>query len=210
LLRNLSLPPERAFAHSTSRLKFVDLPSLLRPEVRAALDGYDPALAVIEPFLRAGTADPVSRAQYADVRTWLPEDILVKTDRASMAVSLEVRAPLLDHVLLEFAASCPSSWWLRGRETKSLFREAIRPWVGDEVLARKKKGFSPPLRRWLLEDLRPRLEGELLAPDSRTGRYLDLASIRELWRTHAAGRRDFSDFFWALLVFETWHRTWMG
>lgn len=209
LLKNLSLPPDAAFAHSSQRLKFLSLGDLLRPEIARELEGFDPGDSMRCLYREGGSDDPVRRAQHVDSRAWLPEDILVKVDRASMAHALEVRAPLLDPRILTFAARCPSSWWLRGGETKSLFREVIRPWVGDDTLRRPKQGFSPPLRRWLLEDLRPRVEEELLAADSRVTSWLDRDRLHGLWRSFAGGRRDLSDFFWSLVVLETWHRVWL-
>ncbi len=209
LLTNLSLPPARALAHSADRLKFVGLESILRPELREQLDGYHPGEPVLRALEDCRTSDPVSRAQHLDSRLWLPEDILVKVDRASMAHSLEVRSPFLDHRLLEFAARCPSEWWLAGAESKAMLKEVARPWVGDETLHRKKQGFSPPIASWLRGELRPRIEDELLAPDSRSARYLDPARMAALWKMHSSGRRDLTDLFWCLVVFETWHRTWV-
>ena len=211
LLTNLSLAPERALAHSADRLKFVGLASILRPELRESLGGYDPAEPVFRAFEKTRVpVDPVSRAQHLDMRLWLPEDILVKVDRASMAHSLEVRSPFLDHRLLEFAARCPSEWWLSGATSKALLREAALPWVGEETLRRGKQGFSPPIENWLRNELRPRIEDELLARGSRSARYLEIDRMRSLWKIHCSGQRDLCDLFWCLMVFETWHRTWIS
>src|SRR5437870_9943325 len=107
-------------------------------------------------MLRCGSSDPLSRVQYADFKTYLPGDILTKVDRASMANSLEVRVPLLDHTLVEWAARLPSRLKLRGPEGKYIFKAALEPHVSKAILYRPKQGFAVPRAAWFRGPLRAR------------------------------------------------------
>jgi asparagine synthase (glutamine-hydrolysing) len=123
-----------------------------------------------------------------------------------MAHSLEVRVPLLDHVFLETAASIPSDLKLRGGEGKYIFKRALRGLVPDEVLTRKKMGFSVPLARWFRQDLRAPFEERVLARDAYVASLFDPAPIRRWWSEHQSGLRDHSYPLWALLALEHWGR----
>ena len=130
-------------------------------------------------------------------------DILTKVDRASMAVSLEARVPLLDHSLVEFAVSLPGRLKYRDGAGKWIFREAIRDLVPPQVLARSKQGFAVPLRDWFRRELRHRLEW-LLRQDSALYEFVDHASVRRLVDEHVSGRRDHSAMLWRLLALNLW------
>jgi asparagine synthase (glutamine-hydrolysing) len=138
-----------------------------------------------------------------DIATYLPGDILTKVDRASMAVSLEARVPLLDHSLVEFAVSSPSRLKCRNGVGKWMFREAIRDLVPPQVLAHPKKGFAVPLRRWFRHELRHRLE-QVLRADSTLYEFVDHASVQRLVTEHVSGRRDHSHMLWRLLALDLW------
>ena len=116
---------------------------------------------------RSGSEDPLSQVQYADFKTYLPGDILTKVDRASMAISLEVRVPLLDHTLVEWAARLPPLLKLRGREGKFVFKSALEPYIPLEILYRPKQGFAVPLAAWFRGPLRQRLRETLSGPALR-------------------------------------------
>lgn len=165
------------------------------------LNGYDSADVVREHYARAGAADPLSRIQYVDMKTYLVDDILVKVDRASMANSLEVRCPLLDHKLMELVARIPSSFKLRNGQGKYIFKKALRRVLPESVLARKKKGFAVPVAEWLRGELKE------FAHESLFGSADDLVSqafVRRCWRQHQRGQRDWSALLWCVLMYRNW------
>jgi asparagine synthase (glutamine-hydrolysing) len=158
------------------------------------------------PWSESGAVSVVDRMLDVDQQTYLPDDLLTKMDIATMASSLEARSPLLDHELMEFAASLPADMKVRGRETKVVLRSALRGWVPDEILEAPKRGFRLPLGDWFRGDLRGFARDVLL--DARaTGRgYFEQSYVRELLGRHADGVQDHSQGIWSLLMFELWHR----
>ena len=117
----------------------------------------------------AKTDDDLSRAQYADMKTYLPGDILTKVDRTSMAVSLEVRAPIIDHEFMEWAAGIPAAMRLKGGEGKYIFKKALEPYLPHDVMYRDKMGFAVPISEWFRGPLRQRV-GDV-APERGSGGY---------------------------------------
>jgi asparagine synthase (glutamine-hydrolysing) len=205
-LRNLSLDPARAYFHSVYGATAGERDSLLDRDVQTQLQGYDPFNLFAEYYNRAGTDDPIARAQYVDIKTYLTDGILTKVDRASMAVSLEVRCPLLDHRLMELAACIPSHLKLRGREGKYIFKRAMSRLLPPEVLARRKQGFIVPLGRWLRGDARALAESALFDASANDG-WLEPRAVAKLWQQHQSGLRDYSRPLWAVLMFRMWQRT---
>jgi asparagine synthase (glutamine-hydrolysing) len=154
-------------------------------------------------FRQAAGRDFETQMTLVDIMTYLPGDILTKVDRTTMATSLEARVPLLDHALVEFAASLPSALKMRDGTGKWLLRRAIAGLVPSRVLEKPKKGFSLPLGRWFREDLRHRVSG-LLHADARIHEYVDRTAIRRLATEHLSGRRDQSGIIWRFLMLELW------
>lgn len=176
---------------------------LFSDRLRSELNGHR-AIDVLRGHMAAANTDcPVSQVQYADIMTYLPGDILTKVDRASMAHSLEVRVPFLDHVFVEWAATLPAAMKIRGQERKHVLKRAMEPYVPAELLYRPKQGFSIPLASWfrgpLAERLRAVGDSELLGD---TGNF-DRAAIRGLIADHQSGARDHSAVLWVLLMFES-------
>ena len=204
-LRNLSLDPARAYFNSVYGATANERDNLLSEDVRAGLGGYDPFEVFAEHYRRPETDDSLARAQYADIKLYLSDDILTKVDRASMAVSLEVRCPLLDHRLMELAARIPSSLKLRGRAGKHIFKRAMSELLPPEVLNRRKQGFVVPLTEWLRGDLREFAEGLLFDSTTDDG-WLNRATVAKLWRQHQSGLRDCSRPLWTILMFRMWQR----
>jgi asparagine synthase (glutamine-hydrolysing) len=155
-------------------------------------------------FEAADTDDPLARVQYVDVKTYLVDDILTKVDRASMAVSLEVRVPLLDHVFMERMARMPSSFKLRGREGKYIFKKALEPRLPADILYRKKMGFSVPLAAWWRNELRVPFEASVLAEGSFCSELFHPGVVRKLWQDHQRGTRDHAYKLWILFALEKW------
>lgn len=149
----------------------------------------------------------VEQMQLFDTATYLPDDILQKVDRASMAVSLEVRPPLLDHRVVAFASRLPRRMRIRGGETKWLLRRVLDRYVPRELVSRPKMGFAIPLASWLRGPLRPWAE-DLLDPSRLGGGLLDVAGVRKLWAEHVGGRRNWAYALWAILMYEAWRRRW--
>lgn len=151
--------------------------------------------------------DLVSRLQWIDTVGYLPDDILTKVDRASMAHSLEARAPLLDHTLVDFMARVPSNLKLQGGVSKRLFRKLLAKRLPESVFTKRKQGFAVPKGEWFRRDLRTVARERLLDPRTLGRGYFRPERIREVLQLHEAGRRDYSDWIWCLLVLEEWHRT---
>jgi len=179
------------------------------PEFRTQLGDYDP-FSVLDLYLkRSKEWDILSRAQYIDAKTYLPNDILVKVDRMSMAVSLEVRAPFLDHKLIEFVSTIPSNLRLKGRISKYILKKSMEELIPKEILRRKKKGFSVPLDLWLKKDLKTLVEKTIFSDKASIREYFNSKYIQWMWNEYQDGRRSFFTQFWCLLMFELWHKIFM-
>jgi len=203
----LGLEPARRYARFSSLLTSERRAALYTPEFAAATAGLDAEAGIAAAYAAADGEAPLDAALAADVRCYLPEDLLVKMDRASMAHGLEARSPFLDHVLLEFAARLPARLKLRGAEQKWLLRRSLRGTLPDAILDRPKQGFSTPLRDWFRSDLFPVAHDLLLAPGARIAAYVRPPAVARLLAEHAAGRCDAGEPLWALLMLETWHRS---
>jgi asparagine synthase (glutamine-hydrolysing) len=205
-LRNLSLEPERAYFHDMSLFTPGDKVRLCTAEFRHALDRHEPFDAFERHFERVRDLDHLSRILYVDLKTYLANDILVKVDRMAMANSLEVRSPLLDHKVIEFAATLPPDLKFRRTTSKYLLKRHLEPRVPASVIHRPKMGFSIPLAGWLRRDLRE-LGRDLLLSDRAAGRgYFVASEVRRLWEDHQRGARNHAQHLWALMMLELWHR----
>ncbi len=160
-------------------------------------------------YTRAQASDFAARTLYVDVMTYLPDDLLVKVDIASMAASLEGRSPMLDHKLMELAARIPSDLKLRGVTTKHIFKKAMEGILPREIIYRKKKGFGVPIGRWFRTELKDLAHQVLLDPRSIARGYFDPGFIAQMLSDHVGGRVDHSPRIWALLNLELWHRTYI-
>ncbi|GLC28483.1 asparagine synthase (glutamine-hydrolyzing) [Roseisolibacter agri] len=154
-------------------------------------------------FDEASGRDFATQMMLVDMQSYLPGDILTKVDRASMAVSLEARVPLLDHVLAEFAVTVPARLKMRDGTGKWLLRQAIEGIVPPAVLTKPKQGFGVPLGQWFAGPLRHRIDG-LLRERSEIAEYVEPGAVARLHAEHVSGRRDHSMMLWRLLVLETW------
>ena len=162
-----------------------------------------------EHWLRAGKVDRLARLLYTDMKTYLPGDILTKVDRASMAVSLEARVPILDHKVVELAARMPFSLKMRDGKGKYLLKEMIRPWMPEGFLDRPKKGFAVPLVEWFRADLKDYVRDRLLSQKARQRGLFDMRKVEGLIALHQSGKSDVSPYLWTLLCLEEWFCTYM-
>ena len=200
-LTELSLDSAVGYYRTVARVHDDRRLALFSPALRARLDGHDPAARVAALMRESGSDEPLRQAQYVDMQTWLPGMMLVKVDRASMANSLEVRSPFLDHELVAWGLSLPAALKLGGGEGKRVLKRALEPYLPREVLYRPKQGFAASLAgvfRRGAERVRPRLLGATMADSG----LFDLAAISRLLDEHESGRLDHSAALWLLLVFE--------
>ncbi len=195
-----------AYFHSVSILRGPMRARLFSPALKRELGGYD-AQAVFEHHAaRAGTDDPLSLVQYLDLKTYLVGDINTKVDRASMAHSLEVREPLMDHKLVEWLATLPPALKVRGGEGKLLLKKAMEPLLPEAVLYRPKMGFAVPLERWFRGPLKQRVRDAVLGDRLAATGWFDRKYLQHLVDAHQSGVRDYSSPLWTLLMFEAFLR----
>jgi asparagine synthase (glutamine-hydrolysing) len=187
-------------------LFFDDLDELLRPDFRDAIEPID-KLAYLEPErARMSGLSTLGKLLHANFSSYLPDDLLVKTDRCTMANSLEARSPFLDRELTEYAAALPDDLKLRGQRTKIVLREAFADLLPPAIERRGKMGFGVPLGAWFRGELRDYVRDLLLAPDARYRDMLAGAYVEQLVRDHLEERRNLGQQLWSLLCFEEWLR----
>jgi len=164
----------------------------------------EPKTVLIDPSQWIDRSDFEHRMMYLDQRSYLPDDILVKVDRAAMGVSLETRIPLLDHRIVEFAWRLPLSMKIRDGQSKWLLRQVLYRYVPRDIVERPKKGFSVPIGDWLRGPLRDWAESLLDEKSIREDGLLNPAPIRDVWTAHLEGKHDWSPYLWDVLMFQTW------
>jgi asparagine synthase (glutamine-hydrolysing) len=160
-------------------------------------------------FNAVKTASPLNRMLYVDTKIWLPDDLLVKADKMTMASGVELRVPFLDHKLVEFAATVPDYLKIDRTGGKVLLRQAMQQVLPDMIIKRSKKGFPTPIAAWLRSSLKSFTRDSLLGPDSACSQYMDRGPVANLIREHEQGRGDRSQEIWSLLVFEHWCRAFL-
>ncbi len=205
-LQSLALDSVAAYFNTVSVVPDYLRRNLLSAQLKRELQGYN-AVEVLRAFGdKVRDFDPLSLVQYVDFKTYLCGDILTKVDRASMAHSLEVRVPMLDHRFLEWAVKLPPGLKLRGQEGKHVLKKAMEPHLPHEIMYRAKMGFAVPLASWFRGPLRGRvrelIDGGALAA---TG-YFDPAMVRRLVDEHQSGVREHSSAIWSLLMFDAFLR----
>ena len=197
----------QAYFHSMSILRAPMRAQLFSAAFRRELAGYDAQRVFDFHAARAGTDDPLALIQYLDMKTYLVGDINTKVDRASMAHSLEVREPLMDHKLIEWLATLPSSLKVRGGEGKFLLKKALQPQLPHEVLYRPKMGFAVPLARWFRGPLKQRVRDAVLGERLAATGWFERKYLAHLVEAHQNNSRDYSAPLWTLLMFEAFLRT---
>jgi asparagine synthase (glutamine-hydrolysing) len=209
---NISLPSRERYLHGLSFLPANDYESsAFSDEFLAWAKQQVSPLDRFRNYYDHGPAqDPLSQLLYLDTKTYLTSDILTKVDRMSMATSLEVRVPILDHVFVEWVTSLPAHWKLRGDTQKYIFKKlAERVGVPREVLYRRKQGFSMPLVHWMRRGRTQELVRMLLEPRTLQRGYFNPSAIKKLVNDHLRETRDNSGEIWMLLIFELWHRNFL-
>lgn len=181
--------------------------SLYSDAFKRRLQDYDAVSVFHEHASHIDTDDPLSLAQYLDIKTYLPGDILTKVDRASMAHSIEVRVPLLDHQLVEWIATLPSSLKRKNGEGKYLLKKSMEPYLSSDILYRPKKGFAVPLATWFRGPLRQRILDAIDSDRLKAADVFDRRALQGLFDQHDSGRRDYSAALWSVLMFDAFLRS---
>jgi len=193
------------FYHTNTFVTDRQLNQLLAPGLASFCRDYDPAEYTRRYWEKQQGADHVTRMLYTDLKTYLPGEVLVKVDRASMAHALEVRSPLLDHAVVEFAATLPSRWKIAGKQKKIILRQAFSSLLPSDFLARKKQGFTVPLASWFRNELQP-LTREMLLENEALDSYFSRSAIADLYQRHIQQREDHGTLLWTLLSFALWQQ----
>ena len=152
----------------------------------------------------------LAQMQYVDIKTWLVDDLLLKADKMTMAASVELRVPFLDHELVEFGVALPAEVKHRDGVGKALVKSRLRRFLPDAIVNRPKQGFPVPISKWLREDLYERAAEILLDRGASIRDYVDGAYIAKCVSQHRSGRQDFGRRLFSLLVLELWHRKYLG
>lgn len=191
-----------AYLHSVSITSAQQRAALFSDALKREQQGYD-AIEVFNKYAQQSpTDDPLSLIQYIDMKTYLVGDILTKVDRASMAHSLEVRVPLLDHKFVEWVSSLPSNIKLRGQEGKYILKKSLEPHLPKDVLYRPKMGFGVPLANWFRGPLKQRIKDSIVEGGLAQTGLFNQHYLEELVSQHQSGRRDHSAILWTLLMFD--------
>jgi len=211
-IEDLCLSPERAMANTFFCYDETLKRKLFSDSLRKELAGYESFSVVEKYFQECDSDDLITRLQYVDLRTYLPEDILMKVDKMSMAHSLEVRTPFLDHQLVEFTFSIPSFFKLNGGKGKYVLKKMFSSLLPQEILNRRKAGFAVPIDFWFRGRLKNLMKSILFEGQTTERGHFDPSFIHWLWdryQAHPFYQINLSHHLWALFIFELWHRVYL-
>ncbi|MCM2681476.1 XrtA/PEP-CTERM system amidotransferase [Echinimonas agarilytica] len=200
--QSLAMDSASAYCHSVSKISDANRSKLYSQSLKNKLNGHHMSSHFTKYAEQAPTDDPLKMVQYLDLKTWLVDDILTKVDRASMAHALEVRVPLLDHKLIEWAWRIPSSMNLKDGEGKALFKKQLEPHVPHDTLYRKKMGFSVPVSKWFRNELKGELSKRLLSERMLDSGHFQADTIKKAIADHQSGVANNETMLWQLYMFE--------
>jgi len=203
-LRHLALDGRKRYLDASTMFHADEMTTLFQPEARAQITARDPWSDALSDWREPG-GDWLAAAQYNDINRYLPLDILTKVDRMTMAHSIEARPPLLDHKLVEFAATVPARFRLKDGTTKYIFKKALRGILPDSIIDRQKHGFAVPLARWFRGELAGFSRDVLLSGTCRDRGIFDMKMVERLFELNARGR-ELDLQLWTMLSFELWCR----
>lgn len=201
-LQGMARNSVEAYFHTISIFTDEQRRDMFSPMLKSRLQGYQGVQVLTDYAKQAPTDHPLSMIQYLDFKTYLPGDILTKVDRASMAHSLEVRVPLLDHKLVEWISGLPPDLKLHKGSGKHIFKKAMEPYLPDSILYRPKMGFAVPLASWFRGPLKDRVAGALLGERLASTGFFDRRFLEKMVERHQAGISDYSPHIWSLLMFD--------
>jgi len=208
LFENLALSDAEAFYRDLAFLRPEDRQRLYSKDFETSLRGFTPFEMVRPLYIGGDALDPLERSQQADISFYMTDDVLVKVDRMSMAHSLEVRCPLLDHRLMEFAATLPSRLKLNGRAGKAALRKIAARRLPPAVLTHPKHGFEIPAAEWLRGELKGMAHDVIFRRNSIISELFVGREKKRVWTEHQNGARDHSVFLWGLMMFGLWEEKW--
>lgn len=208
-VEGMHLPADLEHARWMIFLQEAEKSRLYSRDVQDVLNGTDSFEFIRRYFRHVKTTDSLNRQLYADIKTYLVDDILVKVDRMSMATSLEARVPFLDHRFVEFTGTIPSRLKLQGKNTKYLLKKAMGAILPREILNRGKEGFSIPIKNWLKGDLKTLMLDVLHPEKVKNEGFFNADYIEQLKNEHLSGKENHSHRLWALMVFEIWQELYL-
>ncbi len=206
-LDGLTELPERRYARWFCHFYGDRKAELCTPEFRAAADGADDLEVMLAAYRESDAPDMVDATLGVDASLYLPDDLLVKVDIASMAHSLEARSPFLDHEFMEFAATIPSDLKVRGRTKKYILKQALQELLPETILHRPKMGFGVPIDHWFRHELKDLAYDSLLGPPALARGYFRREAVQRFLDEHTRGAANWHYLLWTLLMLELWHRT---
>jgi asparagine synthase (glutamine-hydrolysing) len=209
LLNSLQQDAAMGFYLSNAQITDKDWHYITADKTREALGDYHPSNITTGFYGQCDGSDHLAKILYTDMKTYLPGGILVKVDRTSMANSLEVRAPILDYQLIEFAATIPSALKFNKGEKKYILKEAFKDDLPDDILYRKKMGFSVPLAQWLRKEIKELTESTLFQATGGLPDYFNMGNIQNMWDQHQKGQKDNATILWSMLMFQLWWNEYM-
>jgi asparagine synthase (glutamine-hydrolysing) len=205
-LELLSFNQARNYAEQIKIFNAKERNGIYTQDMIHALEPIDPLDYLVEKYEESETEDLLNKLLYLDIHSYLPEDLLVKVDIATMANSLEARVPFLDHEFMEFVAQIPSEFKLKGGRAKSILKEAFSDFLPSPILGRRKMGFGVPVSRWIRKELKDYVYDVLLDRRTLHRGYFTKEGIERLLEEHLCLRYDHSTKIWALLFLEIWFR----
>ena len=209
-LRHVARDPQGRYLDSVTFYHADERDALLSADMRQSRGAWDAETFFRAPFERVNDLPFASQMMAFDFETYLPDDCLTKVDRMSMAHSIESRVPLLDHLVVEFAASLPPAMKIQGARRKHLLKQLAFTLVPKEVLDRPKQGFGVPIGHWFRGSMRDVFGDVLRSPATRQRGYFNAVFVDRILDEHLAGKRDHSLRLWQLVVFELWHRQYVN
>ncbi len=205
LLTSLSYEPAMGFYITNSMMTDEMWNSLATDNTKHSLSDYHPSQYTLEMYEKADGPDHLSKILYTDIKTYMTGGILVKVDRMSMANSLEVRAPILDYQVTEFAATLPSERKFKQGTKKYLLKKVFEPFIPDSLLHRKKMGFSTPIDTWFRTELKDLTEATILGAQNGLKDIFDASRVQQVWEEHQSGKHQHGIVLWSMLMYQMWY-----
>ena len=204
LTSNAALSPGKGFYITNTFFSENMCVELLADKLKKEINSYNPYEHTCRYYNKANGPDHVSKILYTDLKSFLPGDILVKVDRMSMANSLEVRSPLLDHKVIEFAARIPSTLKLKSKNKKIILKKAFEKILPHELMTRKKHGFDVPLDNWFRMDIKE-MSHNYLFQKEYMNEFFNVSKMKIIWDKHQTKRANYGTNLWSLFIFSLWY-----
>ena len=209
LLTSVCSSPAHGFFLTNAFCTDAQWNALAKSHLQESIGNYHPSKVTEEHYNKSDATEHLSKVLYTDIKTFLPGDILVKVDRMSMANSLEVRAPMLDYEFVALAAKIPADMKFNKGDKKHILKEATKTFLPDNILYRKKMGFSVPLADWFRKDIKSFAHSTIFSKNSGISAYFEVPALEKIWSEHQSKIRDHGTILWSFLMFELWWQHYM-